>query len=266
MAITSDCARWPTAWNLAGSGLSCTSNCARWFATRHLGRCAGANAYAADLHPSRSRSAGSSITSDCASAADARTSDCDSPRFARAGEAGTSNRHPAANGTSASDCHSTRCGIAGCSGASDCHPARTARGHRPDRLEDGVVTIDRLGSRRHSDRAGADAGQGLIVRTHAVPADRVPALLSASSLPLGAEGAQMWNFKKLTLRREFSHAVRREALIRASFRCQECGTRERLEYHHVGYRGDRSAFNCAVLCVECHRRADAEKRNWSRRR
>ena len=53
-------------------------------------------------------------------------------------------------------------------------------------------------------------------------------------------------------RREFSPAVRREALKRAQFRCERCGTKYPLELHHVGHILDRSLFNCLVLCVECH--------------
>jgi hypothetical protein len=50
-------------------------------------------------------------------------------------------------------------------------------------------------------------------------------------------------------RREFKPAVRHAALVRAGFRCEKCGSRERLELHHIGNRQDRSGFNAMVLCV-----------------
>jgi hypothetical protein len=46
--------------------------------------------------------------------------------------------------------------------------------------------------------------------------------------------------------------VRRVVLARAGYRCEQCGLRERLEFHHIGNRQDRSAFNAMVLCVRCH--------------
>jgi DNA-directed RNA polymerase subunit RPC12/RpoP len=54
------------------------------------------------------------------------------------------------------------------------------------------------------------------------------------------------------MRREFSQVVRRVVLARAGYRCEQCGLRERLEFHHIGNRQDRSAFNAMVLCVRCH--------------
>ena len=53
-------------------------------------------------------------------------------------------------------------------------------------------------------------------------------------------------------RREFRPAVRRAVLSRAVHRCEACGARGSLEFHHVGSRGDRSAFNCQALCPGCH--------------
>ena len=53
-------------------------------------------------------------------------------------------------------------------------------------------------------------------------------------------------------RREFQPAVRQAALLRAAYRCEQCGARESLEFHHR-YRMDRSLFGCVVLCVPCHR-------------
>jgi len=61
-------------------------------------------------------------------------------------------------------------------------------------------------------------------------------------------------------RREFHPQVRRAALVRAYFRCEQCGSRERLEPHHIGNRQDRSAFNAMVLCVCCHTTLHADRR------
>jgi hypothetical protein len=55
------------------------------------------------------------------------------------------------------------------------------------------------------------------------------------------------------MRREFSPAVRQAALARAYHRCERCESKSQLELHHRGHAGDRSGFNCEVLCVRCHR-------------
>ena len=55
-------------------------------------------------------------------------------------------------------------------------------------------------------------------------------------------------------RREFSTAVRQSALQRAVYRCERCGARHPLEFHHRR-RSDPSLFNCIVLCRKCHRQA-----------
>jgi hypothetical protein len=44
-------------------------------------------------------------------------------------------------------------------------------------------------------------------------------------------------------RREFSQAVRTEALIPCKVRCEACGSRCNLEFHHRGHRADASLFN-----------------------
>lgn len=62
------------------------------------------------------------------------------------------------------------------------------------------------------------------------------------------------------MRREFSPAVRAAALLRAKDRCQQCGTKDSLELHHIGHWADRSLFNCRVLCRHCHRRVHALRR------
>jgi hypothetical protein len=70
---------------------------------------------------------------------------------------------------------------------------------------------------------------------------------------------------RLGERREFSQRVRMVVLLRAGFRCEICGARERLELHHVGHRADRSSFNALALCVLCHRRWHAVEREGVRR-
>jgi hypothetical protein len=59
------------------------------------------------------------------------------------------------------------------------------------------------------------------------------------------------------VRREFSSAVRNNALLRAKDRCETCGSRQQLELHHVGHRRDASLFNCLVLCALPSSRARA---------
>src|SRR5258706_5397461 len=71
-----------------------------------------------------------------------------------------------------------------------------------------------------------------------------------------------------TMRREFNSQVRSMALIRAKYRCQRCGNRERLEIHHVGCSVDISLFNAEVLCRECHvaEHLHRRMRGWKRNR
>jgi ATP-dependent exoDNAse (exonuclease V) alpha subunit len=45
------------------------------------------------------------------------------------------------------------------------------------------------------------------------------------------------------MRREFSTAVRAAAVTRAKARCEICGSKRALEYHHRGHGADNSAFN-----------------------
>ena len=63
------------------------------------------------------------------------------------------------------------------------------------------------------------------------------------------------------MRCEFTSAVRHVALARAGYRCERCESREQLELHHIGNRQDRSAFNALVLCVRCHAKLHADRRN-----
>jgi hypothetical protein len=60
------------------------------------------------------------------------------------------------------------------------------------------------------------------------------------------------------VRQEFSSVVRINALLRAKDQCEACGSRQQLELHHVGHRGDASLFNCLVLCARCHQAEHAE--------
>lgn len=66
-------------------------------------------------------------------------------------------------------------------------------------------------------------------------------------------------------RREFQPAVRQAALLRAGYRCESCGARRPLEFHHR-YRLDRSAFSCMVLCVPCHTDLHRQLREGRKRR
>jgi hypothetical protein len=60
-------------------------------------------------------------------------------------------------------------------------------------------------------------------------------------------------------RREFSPAVRQAALLRAYYRCEDCGSRIGLEFHHRR-KLDASAFGCVVLCRDCHRQLHQRQR------
>lgn len=62
------------------------------------------------------------------------------------------------------------------------------------------------------------------------------------------------------MRREFGPVVRNEAMLRAKRRCQICGSRNDLEFHHVGNPSDASLFNCQVLCHPCHSNAHRKDR------
>ena len=66
--------------------------------------------------------------------------------------------------------------------------------------------------------------------------------------------------RRLGERRELSLTVNQQALVRAGYRCETCGTKERLEFHHIGYVGDVSAFNCRVLCGRCHEKLHSAER------
>lgn len=51
-------------------------------------------------------------------------------------------------------------------------------------------------------------------------------------------------------------ALRLSVMKRDGWRCQQCGTREHLEVHHVGFRsrsGSDVPDNLLTLCSSCHR-------------
>jgi 5-methylcytosine-specific restriction endonuclease McrA len=50
--------------------------------------------------------------------------------------------------------------------------------------------------------------------------------------------------------------LRTDVLERDGWRCQNCGTSERLQVHHIrsrGALGDDAAENLTTLCAGCHR-------------
>ncbi len=50
--------------------------------------------------------------------------------------------------------------------------------------------------------------------------------------------------------------LNRQVLQRDGWRCQACGSRERLEVHHQQFRshsGDDDETNLITLCGDCHR-------------
>jgi 5-methylcytosine-specific restriction endonuclease McrA len=63
-------------------------------------------------------------------------------------------------------------------------------------------------------------------------------------------------------RRDFAPNVRAAALLRAKYRCEQCGARERLELHHRGHPKDTSLFNCIVLCADCHAAEHKRRRHY----
>lgn len=50
-------------------------------------------------------------------------------------------------------------------------------------------------------------------------------------------------------------ALRKDVLLRDSYRCRCCGTPEKVDVHHIRFRsagGEDSMQNCAALCRICH--------------
>jgi 5-methylcytosine-specific restriction endonuclease McrA len=74
-----------------------------------------------------------------------------------------------------------------------------------------------------------------------------------------APGSAIDYTPRMIHRAEFTPAVKQQALLRAAYRCERCGTRTSLEFHHRGHRADRSLFNCEMLCVACHQLEHAKR-------
>ncbi len=63
---------------------------------------------------------------------------------------------------------------------------------------------------------------------------------------------------RLKLDPEEYTTVRRRVLERDGWRCQECGSMENLQVHHIKPRsrlGDDVLHNLITLCVDCHRKS-----------
>ncbi len=61
---------------------------------------------------------------------------------------------------------------------------------------------------------------------------------------------------RLKLDPEEYTTVRRRVLERDGWRCQECGSMENLQVHHMKPRsrlGDDVLYNLITLCIDCHR-------------
>jgi 5-methylcytosine-specific restriction endonuclease McrA len=61
---------------------------------------------------------------------------------------------------------------------------------------------------------------------------------------------------RLRLNPESYRKLRNDVLERDGWRCQNCGTSERLQVHHIRSRsalGDDAAANLITLCGDCHR-------------
>jgi 5-methylcytosine-specific restriction endonuclease McrA len=63
---------------------------------------------------------------------------------------------------------------------------------------------------------------------------------------------------RLKLPSEAYQTLHRHVLRRDGWRCQACGSRERLEVHHLQFRslsGNDDETNLITLCTDCHRHA-----------
>ena len=61
---------------------------------------------------------------------------------------------------------------------------------------------------------------------------------------------------RLRLNSDSYRKLRTDVLERDGWRCQNCGTSERLQVHHIRSRsalGDDAAENLITLCADCHR-------------
>jgi len=63
---------------------------------------------------------------------------------------------------------------------------------------------------------------------------------------------------RLRLSPDAYQQLHRQVLERDGWRCQVCGSMERLEVHHLKFRsrsGDDDETNLITLCSDCHRQA-----------
>lgn len=66
--------------------------------------------------------------------------------------------------------------------------------------------------------------------------------------------------RKEWYRKEYLHSkhwrkTRNKALVKANFRCEQCGSNQRLQVHHLTYKrlGNEAQGDLKVLCSNCHR-------------
>ena len=68
---------------------------------------------------------------------------------------------------------------------------------------------------------------------------------------------------RLRLDPESYEQLCREVLQRDGWRCQSCGSLEKLQIHHKKFRsqsGNDSERNLITLCADCHRRVHQRKK------
>jgi 5-methylcytosine-specific restriction endonuclease McrA len=69
------------------------------------------------------------------------------------------------------------------------------------------------------------------------------------------------DWHKTRARTTITKAQRRAALERARYRCQRCGSTERLEVHHADQNPhNQDPANHVVLCEQCHDQVPHEQR------
>jgi 5-methylcytosine-specific restriction endonuclease McrA len=72
-----------------------------------------------------------------------------------------------------------------------------------------------------------------------------------------------WKGGKMTLRGKGWNTIRTQVLRRDNYTCQQCGSKEKLEVHHiVTYRNKKNfnqLTNLVTLCRECHRKQLSHK-------
>ncbi len=70
------------------------------------------------------------------------------------------------------------------------------------------------------------------------------------------------NYEKY-LKRQKDYGKFRKLLLLIYGCCQECGSKENLEIHHLNYYED-SIENLTILCIKCHRRLHRKKKEESK--